>query len=161
MLFSKQVALALASFLVPTFGSPILQERADGPGHPYTCASQYNAAAVKNSLLKAGANSRGIISASRTLKMIDKSHNASNQISDSGTYSRPRDRGFRDVRILGRCILPHFLLTLASGCDLDATHYPYGDKKTEDSANFGLFKNNCKLPPTSDEPLSGRLFSAC
>ena len=67
-MFFPTSVLALAAILAPTFASPILQERADGPGHPYACASSYNVAAVKNSLLKEGANARGKILASFTLK---------------------------------------------------------------------------------------------
>ena len=42
------------------------------------------------------------------------------------------------------------MLTLHSSCSMSGTSYPLGDllpdgtPKTGDSANFGLFKNNCE-----------------
>lgn len=37
-----------------------------------------------------------------------------------------------------RCIM----LTVNHSSDMETSHYPYGDAKTYDAANFGLFKQN-------------------
>lgn len=34
------------------------------------------------------------------------------------------------------------MLTVNHSSDMETSHYPYGDAKTHDAANFGLFKQN-------------------
>jgi hypothetical protein len=39
---------------------------------------------------------------------------------------------------------------------MEASDYPYGDSKTEDSANFGIFKNNWYMIRTACSQFSGQ-----
>jgi hypothetical protein len=43
-----------------------------------------------------------------------------------------------------------------SGSEMEASDYAYGDGKTEDSANFGIFKNNWYMIRTACSQFSGQ-----
>lgn len=50
----------ISSLFLSGYTAPTTIKRADGPGTPYQCASSYGAPNIKDTLLRAGADARGI-----------------------------------------------------------------------------------------------------
>jgi len=48
------------------------------------------------------------------------------------------------------------MIVCNSGSEMEASDYAYGDGKTEDSANFGIFKNNWYMIRTACSQFSGQ-----
>ena len=59
----------LSPLLLSAYAAPVFEKRG-GPGSPYACASQYNAPAVKTSLIDQGADARGMNTLSTLMDVL-------------------------------------------------------------------------------------------